>query len=95
MSKMANPNETKDISKHKSITSVVELMEMIGRAAEVKYRNGPEAKETLAQKIGRVLDKLLKLIEINRIVNCMNFIVVSHRSQLIRFTITILNNRKL
>lgn len=42
MSKMTNPNETKDIKKHRQITNVVELIEMIGRAADLRYRTAPE-----------------------------------------------------
>ena len=62
MSKMTNPNESKDIKKHKQISNVVELIEMIGRAAELKYRNAPEKDKPLAYRIGLVLDKLLALV---------------------------------
>ncbi len=39
MSKMPNPIETKDIIKHRQITNVTELMEMIARVAETKYKS--------------------------------------------------------
>jgi len=62
MSKMPNPNETIDIKKHKQITNVVELLEMIGRAADMKYRNAPEKDKPLEYKIGLVLDKILQMV---------------------------------
>ena len=38
MSKQPNPAETKDVKKHKLITNVTELVEMFGRAADLKYK---------------------------------------------------------
>ena len=59
---MTNPNETKDLKKHKQITNVTELVEMIGRAADLSYKNTPDNDKPLAYKIGLVLDKILPLI---------------------------------
>jgi len=39
MSKQPNPAETKDAKKHKLITNITELLEMIGRAADLKYKH--------------------------------------------------------
>jgi len=68
MSKMTNPNEAPDIKKHKQITNVVELIEMIGRAADAKYRTGPEKDKPLAYKIGLALDKVFSIIGCSHIV---------------------------
>ena len=37
--KPAGAHSTKDIKKHKLITNVTELLEMIGRAADLKYKH--------------------------------------------------------
>ena len=63
MSKMTNPNESKEINRHRRMTCIAELVEMIARAADLKYRSGtPESGKPLGFKIGLILDKILALI---------------------------------
>jgi len=60
MSKMPLPSETKEIRKHKTITSVSELIEMIGRAADLKYKDDDSM--NMVEKIGKVLQKIFPIV---------------------------------
>ena len=67
MSKMTNPIESKEIKKHRTIVNVVELIEMIGRAADLRYKTGPEKDKPMQYKIGLVLDKILAIIGLSHV----------------------------
>ena len=64
MSKMPNPAEIKDVDKHKVITSVTELIEMIARAADLKYKEEPAV--PLSEKINRIMDILFVKVKVKR-----------------------------
>lgn len=64
MSKMPNPNETKESKNHKKILHYTELLEMIGRAADFKYKD--EGDVPLTEKISRIMDKIFPLVNVRR-----------------------------
>lgn len=66
MSKMTNIYEAREITKHKNLANVTELIEMIGRCAEYKYKE--EDALTLVEKIVRVLDVVLELVKLTTVV---------------------------
>ena len=67
MSKMSVVMEQDNMGQYK-ILKLVELLEMIGRAAHFKYKDNSDLSEsmTLAQKIEHVLDVMLKLVGVAR-----------------------------
>ena len=58
-------NEIEDFARYHKL-QVVELLEMIGRAAKVKYANTEVDEEPLARKIEMVLDLLFPLVKWQR-----------------------------
>lgn len=65
MSKMPNPNETKEIRNHRKILHYTEMLEMIGRTAEFKYKQ--EEDVPLTEKICRIMDKIFPLVNVKRV----------------------------
>lgn len=61
---MPNQFEIKDVEKHKVITSVVELYEMIARAADLKYKE--DSGVPLTEKINRIMDKVFAIVRVKR-----------------------------
>ena len=51
--------ETKEISKYKRIMSDPEFYEMIGRVADIKYKD--KTNLSLSDKVGLVLEKILPI----------------------------------
>ena len=64
-SKMAIKDEVQEFEKYQKVQPV-ELYEIIGRAAKVKYQNTDFEEEPLARKIEMMLDLLFPLIRFTR-----------------------------
>ena len=64
MSKMPLVKETSENAKYKRIMSNPEFYEMIGRVAEIKFKD--QISLSLAEKIGLVLDKILPIAGLKR-----------------------------
>ena len=64
-SKMPIKDEIQEFEKYNKV-HIVELLEMIGRAAKAKYINTEHESEPLAQKIEMVLDLLFPLVKFTR-----------------------------
>jgi hypothetical protein len=58
---MTNIHETKDFKKYNLINNLAELLEMIGRAAEAKYKDDVDS--SLPEKIVNVLHALFALVD--------------------------------
>lgn len=61
MAKMTNPNENDNPERYTKL-QYVELLEMIGRVAEYKYRGSEQEPLPLAEKLETVLDQLFAVL---------------------------------
>lgn len=66
MSKMTNIFEAREINKHKNLANITELIEMIGRCAEYKYKEDEAL--TLVEKIIMILDVIFELVKLTTVV---------------------------
>ena len=66
MCKMTVPIETENSSDKYKRLQFVELLELIGRVAEMKYRNTELERQPLAKKIELILDDILALVDVKR-----------------------------